>query len=133
MLTFVFPPLVILQVIVGGIKVDNDWYPHPRKETTEDILKRALELCPELSPKYSTSNSRNQPTVEDLKPILIEEGCGLRPGRKGGIRLEKTVLKTAAGTCVPLVYNYGHGGYGFQSSWGSATIAAELLAQALFA
>ncbi|KAI5117888.1 hypothetical protein M0805_002279 [Coniferiporia weirii] len=111
-------------VIVGGIKDENDWEPKPRPETTVDILTRGLALCPELSPTYAENP---HPTIEDLKPIIIEEGCGLRPARKGGIRLETDVLETAKGLKVPVVYNYGHGGYGYQSSWGSAGIATELL------
>ncbi|KAI5117886.1 hypothetical protein M0805_002277 [Coniferiporia weirii] len=107
-------------VIVGGIKDKNDWEPKPRPETTVDILTRALAICPELSPTYAENP---HPTIEDLKPIIIEEGCGLRPARKGGIRLETGVLETAKGLKVPIV----HGGYGYQSSWGTTGIATELL------
>ncbi|EJC98787.1 D-aspartate oxidase [Fomitiporia mediterranea MF3/22] len=117
-------------VIVGGIKDPNDWEPKPRAVTTKDILERGLVLCPELSPSYAEDKSR-VPTIEDVKPIIIEEGCGLRPGRNGGIRLEKGILETVAGLKVPIVYNYGHGGYGVQSSWGSASIAANLLEELL--
>ena len=39
-----------LQVIVGGTKIVDDYYPAPRPETAEDILKRGFELCPELAP-----------------------------------------------------------------------------------
>ncbi|THH09578.1 hypothetical protein EW145_g1927 [Phellinidium pouzarii] len=111
-------------VIVGGVKEDNDWEPKPRPETTASILKRAIALFPQLSPTY-TENSH--PTPEDIKSIIIEEGCGLRPGRKGGIRLETDILQTTKGLKVPIVHNYGHGGYGYQSSWGSAGVAANLL------
>ncbi|KAJ7218306.1 D-amino-acid oxidase [Mycena rebaudengoi] len=115
-------------VIVGGIKVENDWYPLPRAETTLDILKRGLALCPELAPPEI--RAQRDPTLADLQPVIIEEGCGLRPARKGGIRLEVewSVCKDQK---VPVVFNYGHGGYGYQSSWGSATLALELLEGAL--
>ncbi|KAH8110280.1 D-aspartate oxidase [Phellopilus nigrolimitatus] len=115
-------------VIVGGTKTENDWEPNPRPETTADILTRGLALCPELSPSYATNP---HPTIEDVKPIIVGEGCGLRPARNGGIRLETDVLETIAGVKVPVVYNYGHGGYGYQSSWGSASIAADLLEDVL--
>ncbi|KAJ7057803.1 D-amino-acid oxidase [Mycena amicta] len=111
-------------IVVGGIKVDNDWYPIPRPETTLDILKRGLALCPELAPPEV--RARREPTLEDLQSIIIEEGCGLRPARKGGIRLEVEWVQN-----VPVVYNYGHGGYGYQSSWGSANLALDLLDKAL--
>lgn len=75
----------------------DDWYPKPRPETKIAILKRVIALAPELAPP-GTKN----PTYEDLIPLIIEEGCGLRPGRKGGIRLER---ETVSG--IPVVHNYG--------------------------
>ncbi|KAF9457140.1 D-amino-acid oxidase [Collybia nuda] len=117
-------------VIVGGTKGVDDWYPVPRPEITRDILGRAFAICPELA----SPEVRNQraPTLEDILPLVIEEGCGLRPARKDGIRLETEWF--AAGKSdikVPVIYNYGHGGYGFQSSWGSADIALRLLEEAI--
>ncbi|EPQ53595.1 D-aspartate oxidase [Gloeophyllum trabeum ATCC 11539] len=118
-------------VIVGGIKVPNDWYPTPRPETTMDILTRGLALCPELAPQ--SIRDQREPTVDDLLPLVIEEGCGLRPARKGGIRLEVEWHASAdgQGRRLPIVHNYGHGGDGFQASWGSASVALELLENAL--
>ncbi|KAF8317064.1 nucleotide-binding domain-containing protein [Clavulina sp. PMI_390] len=119
-------------VIIGGIKDDDDWYPHPRPEVTEDILTRGLALCPELISPETTFSTSPAPTIADLKPQILEENCGLRPARKGGIRLEVELVKSTArkdlpSKEVPVVYNYGHGGYGYQSSWGSATMALDLL------
>ncbi|KAJ7143344.1 D-amino-acid oxidase [Mycena crocata] len=116
-------------VIVGGIKIENDWYPVPRPETTLDILKRGFALCPELVPPEI--RAQREPVIEDLQPIIVEEGCGLRPARKGGIRLDVEWAERQDTTKVPVVFNYGHGGYGYQSSWGSATLALDLLEQAL--
>lgn len=88
-------------------------YPNPRPETTDDILHRALKLCPELAPLLPAADGQSSPapnsnpTVADLKPLVIEAGCGLRPARKGGIRLEAAVVETIKGTKVPVVYNYG--------------------------
>ncbi|KAL5533755.1 hypothetical protein ACEPAG_215 [Sanghuangporus baumii] len=113
-------------VIVGGTRDANDWEPKPREATSKNILERGLALCPELSPTYAQDKSK-KPTIEDVKSIIVEEGCGLRPQRKGGIRLETDSLETVTGAKVPLVYNYGHGGFGVQASWGSARIASELL------
>jgi D-amino-acid oxidase len=86
------------QVILGGTRGEDDWYSKPRPKTKISILKRAISLAPELAPP-GTEN----PTYEDLIPLIVEEGCGLRPGRKGGIRLER---ETVSG--VPVVHNYGY-------------------------
>jgi len=117
------------EVILGGTKVDNDWYPNPLPEITRDILERCLKLCPELVPE--DVRAVREPTVDDLKPLIIEENCGLRPGRVGGIRLESVQMPTRDQKNIPVIYNYGHGGQGYQSSWGSANIAADLLTAAL--
>jgi len=102
----------------------------PRLETTADILKRALSICPELAPPHI--RAEREPTVEDLLPIVIDYGCGLRPARKGGIRLEVEWFDARGGNGkVPVVYNYGHGGAGYQSSWASASEALGLLESAL--
>ncbi|KAJ8509395.1 hypothetical protein ONZ45_g8437 [Pleurotus djamor] len=117
-------------VIVGGTRVADDWYPKARPETTIDILTRALAICPELAP--SEVRAQRAPTIDDIKPIIIEEGCGFRPGRTGGLRLEvEWFEETTDGVKLPIVYNYGHAGSGFQSSWGSAAVAVELLQEAL--
>lgn len=107
-------------VVLGGTSGVDDWYPKPRPETKIDILERAIALAPELAPPGTKS-----PTYEDLIPLVVEDGCGFRPGRKGGIRLER---ETVSGT--PVIHNYGHAGYGFQSSWGSASVALKLLNEA---
>jgi hypothetical protein len=81
-------------------------YPCPRPETTHEILRRALELAPELAPPGN--GVAREPTVGDLLPLIVEEGCGLRPARNGGIRLEMEWAKSARDKDkIPVVYNYG--------------------------
>ncbi|KAH8817600.1 D-amino-acid oxidase [Flagelloscypha sp. PMI_526] len=114
-------------VILGGIREPDDWYPIPRSESTRDILERAFSLCPELAPPGT-----KDPKLEDVLPLIVEEGCGHRPARKDGIRLETEWFKDVkGGRKIPIVHNYGHGGYGYQSSWGSAELALGLLNEAL--
>ena len=49
------------------------------------------------------------PTEDDLRPLIIEVGCGLRPAREGGIRLEvEWVAADKQGKKVPVVFNYGY-------------------------
>jgi len=77
--------------------------------------------------------AERKPTIEDLKPLIIEEGCGLRPARKGGIRLQSEWVRVPGSKqlMVPIIYNYGHAAYGFQTSWGSASVTVDLLEDAL--
>jgi len=99
---------------------------------TRDILERAFEMCPELAPPEI--RAQREPVLEDVSTLVIEEGCGLRPGRIGGIRLDVEWRNTGRRrdkAMIPVVFNYGHGGYGYQSSWGSANLALELLENTL--
>ncbi|EFI26802.1 D-amino-acid oxidase [Coprinopsis cinerea okayama7 len=118
-------------VIVGGTRARDDWFPKPRPETTEDILRRGLELCPELAPPEARLGGR-KPTLEDVMPHVVGEGCGLRPAREGGVRIETEWTEDIGGRGrVPIIHNYGHGGAGFQASWGSSVVVLELLEEAL--
>ncbi|ESK96341.1 d-amino-acid oxidase [Moniliophthora roreri MCA 2997] len=119
-------------VLVGGTLHADDWYPKPRPEITQGILERAISLCPELAPPVV--RSERAVTAEDLKPIIVEEGVGLRPARHGGIRLGVEWMDTVVSEKkVPVIFNYGHGGCGFLSSWGSAGAAMDILEGALTA
>lgn len=50
-----------------------------------------------------------EPSIEDLRSILLEEGCGLRPARKGGIRLETEWFEVprTKQRKIPVIHNYG--------------------------
>lgn len=80
-------------------------YPVPRAMDRTYIFTHVLALCPDLAPP-SVRASR-EPTVEDLEALIVDEGCGLRPARKGGIRLEVGSLERGEGGRIPVVYNYG--------------------------
>ncbi|HEV7737982.1 MAG TPA: hypothetical protein VGO47_11500 [Chlamydiales bacterium] len=103
--------LDVPQTVIGGTRDINDWYPHPRLDIGRAILERALKLMPELIPPMLRNDLR-PPTVADLEPYIVEHGCGLRPARKGGIRLERGTFTTGKaggdGRQVPVVYNYGY-------------------------
>ncbi|KAJ7512534.1 FAD dependent oxidoreductase [Mycena galericulata] len=111
-------------VILGGTFQVDDWHPHSRPETVRQIKERGIEAYPELLP-LAKRELRN---IEDLD--VVEECVGLRPARKGGVRLEVTSLNVG-GKVFPIVHNYGHGGAGYQSSWGSAKFAVDLLKSAI--
>jgi len=116
-------------VVLGGTRVSDDWFPKPRPETRIDILNRTLALYPELAPP--DVRAVREPVVDDLLALIVEEGCGLRPARRGGIRLESEWMSIPGqDRQLPVVYNYGHGGYGFQTSWGSAKAVLSMLEEA---
>ncbi|KAJ7303512.1 FAD dependent oxidoreductase [Mycena albidolilacea] len=111
-------------VILGGTFQPDDWHPKSRPETVKLIKGRGIQAFPELL-HQAKRETRN---IDDLD--VVEECVGLRPTRKGGVRLE--IQSLAVGErIIPIVHNYGHGGAGYQSSWGSATQAVELLKSVL--
>jgi len=94
-------------VVLGGVKGSDDWYPLPRPEEADAILLRAFAMMPELCPPESRAAGRTS-TFEDLKGIFIEHGCGFRPGRRGGIRLERESRKIPNGEQrIAVIHNYG--------------------------
>jgi hypothetical protein len=78
----------------------------PRAETTRDIIERVLDMTQEVAPPGVRDSSR-KPTVEDVLPLILEEGCGFRPSRKGGIRLEGEIREVKNGKKAVVVHNYG--------------------------
>jgi D-amino-acid oxidase len=96
-------------VVLGGTRDANEYSLVPDTFTTKRILQSCQSLCPELK------SSR-----------VIDVWTGLRPSRRGGIRMEKSV-KNVDGREVTFVHHYGHGGFGFQSSWGSALAVMQIL------
>jgi len=79
----------------------------PRAETSTDILKRALEICPQLA------TPPGQAPLSNLSSLVKGEVVGFRPTRTAGIRLEADTrpLKRS----IPAIHNYGHGGKSFDS------------------
>jgi D-amino-acid oxidase len=78
-------------------------------------MKRAVDLCPALTDGKG---------IEHLS--IIRHGVGLRPVRVGGTRIEKERINGAW-----VVHNYGHGGYGYQSSYGCSQVVVKLVEEVL--
>ena len=53
---------------------------------------------------------------------MIRHGVGLRPLRQSGVRVEKEKVDSTW-----VVHNYGHGGWGYQGSYGCSQRAVELV------
>lgn len=97
--------------ILGGCLQKHSWESQPDPNLAQRIMKRAVELCPILT---------NGKGPEALS--IIRHGVGLRPMREGGPRVEKERIDGG----IWVVHNYGHGGYGYQTSYGSAFAAVRL-------
>ncbi|KAI9795669.1 MAG: hypothetical protein M1833_006910 [Piccolia ochrophora] len=79
------------------------------------IMKRCVDLCPQLTGGKG---------IEALD--VIRHSVGLRPVRLGGVRLDKE--KIGGGW---VVHSYGHGGFGYQCSYGCAEAAVKLVKEVL--
>ncbi|KAH8175292.1 FAD dependent oxidoreductase domain-containing protein [Sarocladium implicatum] len=101
--------------VLGGSYQKDRWESQPDPNLAVRIMERAVKLCPALT---------NGKGIEHLD--VIRHGVGLRPVRDGGARIEKEKIE---GTWV--VHNYGAGGAGYQSSYGCAQAAVDLVEEAL--
>lgn len=96
--------------ILGGSYQKGNWESQPDPNLAMRIMKRAVKLCPQLTLGAG---------VEGLD--IIRHGVGLRPLRAAGARVEKEKIN---GNWV--IHNYGHGGYGYQSSYGCSQEVVKL-------
>lgn len=97
--------------IIGGSYQKGNWEANPDMNLAIRIMKRAVEIQPELA------GGRG---IEGLD--IIRHGVGLRPARNGGVRIESEVIQG-----VTVVHNYGHAGWGYQGSYGCAERVVELV------
>lgn len=95
--------------VLGGTKEVGDWNAKPNPQTTNEILYRAKKWAPELLNKNGEFD-------------VLSEQVGLRPGRKGGARVEMEKVNEFV-----VCHAYGHAGAGYQNSVGSANKAVRLL------
>ncbi|CAJ1073325.1 D-aspartate oxidase [Xyrichtys novacula] len=108
--TYIYPG--IHSVTIGGTRQQDDWRLNVDPGDTKGILERCGRLEPSLS-----------------KAKVLSKWVGLRPGRKNP-RVEREVVQLQ-GRRVPVVHNYGHGGWGVTLAWGTARDALGLVRQCL--
>ncbi|KAI1377611.1 FAD dependent oxidoreductase [Hypoxylon crocopeplum] len=101
--------------VLGGTYQKGQWESQPDPNLAMRIMRRAVEMVPELADGKG---------VKGLD--IIRHGVGLRPYRNGGVRIEKEKID---GTWV--VHNYGHAGWGYQGSYGCAQDVVKLVDEAL--
>ncbi|XP_066942336.1 D-aspartate oxidase [Macrobrachium rosenbergii] len=96
------------KVVLGGTHQDNDWRREVDPVDSETIWRNCIESMPSLK-----------------NCEVVKEWVGLRPCRKGGIRVDtdEIVVKDRH---IPVVHNYGHGGCGISTFWGCSKEAASL-------
>ena len=97
--------------ILGGCYQKGQWESQPDPSMAVRIMKRAVEVCPALGEGKG---------IEGLS--VVRHSVGLRPVRDDGPRVEKEVIEG-----VKVVHAYGHGGGGYQSSWGTAEEVVRLV------
>lgn len=102
---------------LGGCRLENSWSREPDMELAKRIMQRAIKIAPSLVPKGGG--------IEDLR--VIRHQVGWRPYREGGPRVEKDELDDQELGILKLVHAYGFGGFGFQTSYGVAARAVELV------
>ncbi|KAL1603803.1 hypothetical protein SLS60_005394 [Paraconiothyrium brasiliense] len=100
-------------VVLGGVRDRASSSPKADSATTEDILRRL---------------NYNLPSVFSPNPVdyeIINYNVGFRPGRKGGIRVERDPIRRK------VVHAYGFEGGGYIHSFGAAREAARLVDEIL--
>jgi D-amino-acid oxidase len=101
--------------ILGGSYQLGNWDSQVDPNLAIRIMERAIKLCPTLTGGKG---------IKDLD--IIRHGVGLRPVRSCGTRVEKERIDG-----VWIVHNYGAGGAGYQSSYGCAQAAVDLIEAAM--
>ena len=98
----------------GGCYQKGSWDSQPDPNLAVRIMKRCVDVCPSMTGGKG---------IEHLD--VIRHNVGLRPVREGGARVEKERIQG-----LWIVHNYGHGGAGYQSSYGCAQNVVALVSEA---
>ena len=107
--------------VLGGSLQKHNWDSQPDPDLAIRIMKRAVELCPRLVPEGTG--------IEALS--VVRHAVGLRPMRHGSIRLDREDVQAEDGKSLTIVHNYGHGGYGYQTSYGCSQKVQRLVLEAI--
>lgn len=97
--------------VLGGSYQLGNWESQPDLNLAMRIMDRVVKLHPELADGKGVAGLS-----------IIRHAVGLRPYRKGGVRLEKERTETGW-----VVHNYGHAGYGYQTSYACAAVVSNLV------
>lgn len=106
--------------ILGGCYQKGNYDGSVDLNLASRIMKRVLAICPELA-------DGKGPDGLDI----VKHNVGLRPVRINGTRIEREAINDTDGTQLQLVHNYGHGGFGYQSSYGCSKVVVGLVNEAV--
>lgn len=98
--------------ILGGTFQPDKWESQPDPDTAIRIMSRMVEAVPEIAGGKGIAGLS-----------VVRHGVGLRPYRKSGVRIEEEKLDDDTW----IVHNYGHGGWGYQGSYGCAQEVVKLV------
>ena len=106
--SYIFPR--VNEVILGGCNEVN------REDLMIDYnqVQQIIDRCVKKVPSLANA---------DVLKVLV----GVRPMRKGGVRLEKESINND----TTVIHNYGHGSYGITLSWGCAEAVGDIVGQTL--
>lgn len=108
--TYIYPGMH--SVTIGGTRQEEDW----RLQVDEGDTKSIISRCSRLEPSLSRAK-------------VLGKWVGLRPSRRNP-RVERETVQLQ-GRRVPVVHNYGHGGWGVTLAWGTALDALGLVRECL--
>ncbi|KAJ2850072.1 hypothetical protein IWW36_002177 [Coemansia brasiliensis] len=116
-------------VILGGVFEQRSSNKKENPQTTTEILRSCLALCPQLLSETPNaqqfvgfSNNVTGNDIAKLRQRIISVNVGFRPSRVNGPRLQKEQIGQ-----LTVVHNYGHSSFGYQTSWGYASSTIRLI------
>ncbi|KXS21024.1 nucleotide-binding domain-containing protein [Gonapodya prolifera JEL478] len=129
-------------VCCGGTFQADEWDLEPHLDSAASMLRRCVAIAPGLlrsswggqsAPEQAAAPADPDAPMLDFPDVeIIRHQVGLRPSRIGGARVEVEWRQVPSLPHQSLVvHNYGHSGYGYQSSWGTASHVLALALRAL--
>lgn len=112
--TFLIPRPFDGGVIIGGTKQVNKIQDWPDHQDTQDIVKSAQVMFPELF---------GEP---EIGADIVQTNVGFRPARKGGSRIELEMVRDN-NKDKAIVHAYGAGGMGYEMSYGIAKAVSQIV------
>lgn len=113
-------------VVLGGYLQAGNYTGDTFGHETFNILDRTTSLYPEIL-HTGKFDEFGKPILKSLKDLeIVREAAGLRPSRKGGVRIELENYKTKDNKTRVVIHNYGAGGTGYQAGYGMALESIDL-------